>query len=278
MKIIVLNGFCLSLIFSYPAWSQTQEEIDYVTKAMKRPQTKSSTLSFFAGLYEGQGQYAKAIEYYKKMQDIYAADPGLGPTSVKYAWLLTKLAICYKASGNTNEALSLCKRAVSIVGDRTPENSPIEVNYLNGVAENCKIVLGSVPLPKSPAKLIAPVTELQGIPSSEITNLDTQELVAIQSAQSAMRYGTDSHEYLKELLYLANILTLKKKYTDAEPLFKKIIGQVEEKRGAETQMLLVPLSNYGYMLKQSGRTAEADSILERIKRINSLDGRPATTI
>jgi len=159
--VVIFITSVIAAVFSCErSFAQTQEEMDLVTHRFGRPQTKSSTCSFLAGQFEATGQFEKAIEYYSKMLKVYADDPALGPTSPKYAWALTKIALCEKKAGHSSKAAALCKKARDIVSGRTPDNDRFNTDYLNGIEKNCLSILGTAP---SSEHSSSPYIELQGI-------------------------------------------------------------------------------------------------------------------
>src|SRR5690348_15931561 len=114
---------CLTLAVSGScAMAQTPEQIEMVAKIQKQPQTKASTLSFLAGVAQGENKFDEALEYYNAMLKIYAADPGLTADCPKYAWILTRRAQCEKAIGKNDEAVADSKNALEIIAGLTPSN------------------------------------------------------------------------------------------------------------------------------------------------------------
>lgn len=268
-----LSLLAVIILCSGKASGQTQEEIDHVTRILGRPQTRSSTCSYLAGIQEGLQHYEKAIEYYKKMLQIYGSDPALGTKSAKYAWCLTKIAFCEKARGNQNVAESLCNQALEITKGRTADNENYDADYLKGIAKYSSIVFGRTIRLSAPSIPTA-VNLVSGLPVSEVNNLAEKEVGAIGRVAAARAHGPRDMRLLRELLYLANVYTLEGKYKQAESTFKEVIAAAEGQFGKNSGMLMKPLSNYGYMLQLQGRTKEAEETLQRMKAINQ---NPSTT-
>lgn len=257
---LVLNSLQLS------AFAQTNSELPSVEKVTGREQSKSSALSFSAGLLEAKGDYKSALDNYQKILEIYKNDPGIGANSARAAWAMSKIAVVQNKAGKKEDAARKCKEALALIDGQTPDNNPDEGNYIVMTRQNCLMVLDKDMPPKSPPH--APKVTLKPIAVSEIEDLDEREKqVAELLSLSAKKKDNSSQEYLKRALYLANIYTLKKKYKDAEPLFKKVISALEKKFGKSSAALLNPLSNYGYMLSQAGRKLEAETLLKRMKTI-----------
>lgn len=261
-SLIALFLIAMALSAGTPSWSQTPAELARVKKITKNTrQTKSSSLLMLAGLAEAKGDYKKAKDYYGKILTIYKNDPGIGPASAKYAYMMAKEAQCDFRVGKKDLAIKRCKEALAIAEAR--RSDPKEYNFFLGTRQACGIVLGKN-MPKS-GKVAAkiPVPELKTIPSSDIHDLaerekEVKKFMAQDKSQS-------SPEQVKRTLYLANVYTLEKKYSNAEPLFKKVISDIEKKNGKFSPQLLTPLSNYGYLLKQQGKQQEADAVLKRMQ-------------
>lgn len=256
----------LSLLSPAMALAESATDLSAVEKVTGRVQTKASGLSFSSAMLEGKGDYKKALENYKQLLEIFKNDPGLGPDSARYAWALSKTAICQNKLQNKPEAQKLCKEALALIDGLTPDNSPIDGNYLILTRQNCLIVLDKEMPPKSPAR--NPKQKLKSIVACDIDNLQEEENQLKQIiATEAKKKGKLSAEQMNNWLYLANIYTLEKKYTEAEPLFKKAMAAQEKQYGKTGEKLLPALSNYGFMLKQAGKEKEAQLILKRMQLI-----------
>lgn len=256
--------------FAFPVcvFAQTKEEIDLVTKTMGRKQTQASTLSFLAGKAQGGGKFDEALSCYERMLKIYASDPGLGVDSPKYAWGLARRAQCLKASGREKEAMSDARRAIEIVSDYPPKVFPAEAAYVNNAIDFAASVIGKPAVveyfrEKKPRRL---AFKLKPIAGSEIPDI----IERTESTKSRIaNLSKDSHDYYVEVLYLANLYSLQNKYALAQPLFIEVIDWSKKQFGAsDPRYLLVPLSNYGYMLMQSGKVAESKKIEEELKSID----------
>lgn len=255
----------LMLVCPTGVFAQTKEEIELVTKTMGRKQTPASTLSFLAGTAQGHGKFAEALSCYDRMLKIYAADPALGNESPKYGWGLARRSQCLKALGRDEEALADSKRAIEIVSDYPPKIFPVEASYVNGAIDCAVSVMGTSAVveyfkAKKPRR---PSVKLKPIAGSEIADIDERTQ---QTKQKLAALAKDDREYFMQALYLANLYTLQKKYDLAEPLFKQVIDW-SRKQNSE-RYLMVPLSNYGYMLVQSGRIDEGKRIEEELKAID----------
>jgi tetratricopeptide (TPR) repeat protein len=252
---------------STPGWAQTQSEINQVSTITKREQTNASALNFIASLSLTKGDYKKAESCYKKILDIYKNDPGVGPKSAKYAMYMSKVALCQTRLDQKADAIKTSKEALSIISGQTPRNNPEEGNFIIMTRQNCTQILGKDMPPQGPPK--APAPQLKSIPLSEIANLHEREKQAVLFVSRAEKKGKSSKAYMKDVLYLANIYTLEKKYSLADPLFQKSLQIAEKKFGKNSMELQTPLSNYGYMLMQTGNTNAAQGILSRMQQISS---------
>lgn len=297
MTFKIAIGFLLGFFFLFPSssYAQSTAEIDQVTKLTKRVQTKGSALAFLGGIAESKGDYKKARDNYKKMLEIYKNDPGIGPNSARYAYALSKIALCdNKIDTLKADASKVCKEALAIIEGQTPDTNPGEGNYVVMTRQNCAMILGKgMPAQSTPRP---PQVQLKCIPSSEISDLAYNEKTAraaLSSCEKVIKGATPAvlkstaagsgkaskevknalveaakKDYLRQELYLANICTLEKKYSDAEPLFKKVIAAIESKFGKNSPQLLTPLSNYGYMLKESGKEDAAEEVLKRLQQVS----------
>lgn len=116
-------------------FAQTDEEIAHASQYIGRPQTKTSTLAFFAGFYEQKLQYDKAIDYNKRMLALFEQD--LGKYSPKTAWALSKIAKCYMLEGKDSLAEPYCKRCWQILDQTSLGESrflQFEIDALNTCA------------------------------------------------------------------------------------------------------------------------------------------------
>lgn len=262
--LIYLLGF--SLIHGAPVFCQSQAEIDQVTTITKRVQTNCSALIFIAGLAQTNGDYKKAESCYKKILDLYKTDPGIGPKSAKYAWILSRIALCDLKLEENSKAAKQSKEALVIIDGQTPDNNPDEGNFIIMTRQNCAVILGKSMPPLVPAK--PPELRLKSIALTEIPNLKEREK-QVQGFLHTAEQKKSGSAYMKDLLYLANVYTLEKKNTEAEPLFKRAISLAEKKSGKNSPELLTPLANYGYLLQQAGKQKEAGEILSRMEQIRN---------
>lgn len=267
---VLFASMVFLLLSTSPAFAQTKEEIDFVTKTVGRKQTPASTLSFLAGSEQGQRKFTQAITRYEAMLKIYAADPGLGKDCPKYAWGLARKAQCLKALGKDKDAIADSKRAIEIVSDFPPKVYPAEKTYVNDAIDFAASVIGTdavVKYFKSKRPLRRP-TALKPIAASEIADI-AERTTKTKATVAAM--AKDNPDYYLETLYLANLYTLQKKYAIAEPLFKSVIEWSNKNfAGKDNRSLLVPLSNYGYMLQQSGRVDEARNIAAKLRELDEV--------
>lgn len=111
---IAILSIMVGMSFCVPTQSQTQQEIDQASALLKRPQTKSGTLSFWAGIYFGKGDYVKAAEYYEKLGALYELDNG--PISPKLAWASAKEAECQKLLKHDDKCKALVAKTQTIIG------------------------------------------------------------------------------------------------------------------------------------------------------------------
>ena len=266
----------LLLVFAFlsptAVFSQTQAELDQVKAITKRVPTNCSALIFIAGTAQARGDYKKAESSFKKILDIYKNDPGIGPKSVRYAWILSRLALCHLYSGEKTEAARTGKEALALIDGQTPENNPDEANFLVAARQNCTLVLGKDTPAPGPAK--APDLQLKSIPASDIGNLaeqekQTREYLRTFEQNNTHKSAASESAYTRALLYQSNIYTLEKRNAEAELLFKKAINLIEKQSGKNSAVLLTPLSNYGYLLQQSGKKTDADAVLARMQKINT---------
>ncbi len=267
MTLSRLTSFCFAftILSALPVFSQTQDEMDLVSRITKKPQTKASTLSFLAALAEGKGERRKAVDSYNKLLAIYKSDPGIGDKSPKVAWVISKIGVVEMKFERKEEACTKCKEALRMVEGLTPGNSPGDGNYLLMIKQNCTPILGEdMPAP-GPAKPL--VARLKCIPSSDIPDLAEEEKLVKEHLAKEGKKEKNPIVHARTLLYLANIYTLEKKYKDAEPLFKKSISIIEKHSNRTSPKLIDPLSNYGYMLQQAGKQAEADAVLARLSKL-----------
>lgn len=256
----------LSVPYPAPVKAESSTDLSAVEKVTGRVQTKVSGLSFAAAMLEAKGDYKKALENYKQLLEIFKNDTGLGPDSARYAWALSKIAVCQNKLQNKPEAQKLCKEALSLIDGLTPDNSPTDGNYIILSRQNCLIVLDKEMPPNSPPK--NPKQKLKSIVACEIENLQEEEnqLKQVLAAEAKKKAKTSTGQ-INNWLYLANIYTLEKKYAEAEPLFKKSIAGLEKQSGKTSEKLLPALSNYGFMLKQAGKEKEAELVLKRMRTI-----------
>lgn len=215
-----------------------------------------------AALAESKGEYKKARDNYNKILDIYKSDPGIGTESARYAYIMAKSAVCENRQGDKTLAAKKCKEAITIANGNF-DNSASENNYRIMTRQTCATVLGKDLPAASKAEPKAITLQFKPIATSDIHDLAKRELevkkfIAEDKKASAV-------VQMKRNLYLANIYTLEKKYLLAEPLFKKVIANVEKKYGKHSPQLLTPLSNYGFLLKQQGKQKEADAVLKRMQ-------------
>jgi tetratricopeptide (TPR) repeat protein len=96
-----------------PVYCQTQEEMDGATKILGRPQTKTSALSFWAGVAEGKKYYAKAADYYANMEKLYELD--FGPFNGRVAWAMAKRANCLSLKGDDLEAIAVATKCQGVI-------------------------------------------------------------------------------------------------------------------------------------------------------------------
>ena len=261
----LISVLALLLIAALPAWSQTPAEMARVKKLTKRPQTKASSLLVLAGLAESKGDYKKAKEYYGTLLDIYKNDPGVGPDSPRCAYMIAKQGQCEKRVGNKAEAEKKANEALAMVKDYHGTDSK-ENNYVLMTRQNCSIIMGKALPAPAKAKSI-PVPQFKTIPSSDIQDLAQEEKQVKEFMAEHLKKKLDpaSPEQMKRILYLANVYTLEKKYSQAEPLFKQVIANIEKKSGKHSPQLLSPLSNYGFLLKQQGKIQESNEVLKRMQ-------------
>lgn len=260
---ILLLGFLSSSQLA--VFAQTQAELDQIKSITKRAPTNCSTLVLTASLALTNMDYKKAESCYNKVLDIYKSDPGLGPRSVKYAWVLSRLALCKMRSGQKTESLRLCKEALAIIDSQNVGANASEDTYIITTRENCEQVLGKGSTVEAAPKL--PPLQLKSIPLSDIADIKQQEKQTRERLSKVCGRGKTGSAYTRELLYLANIYTLEKKSREAEPLFKEAISRVEKESGKNSPALLSPLSNYGYLLVQLQRHREATALLARMQKI-----------
>ena len=265
LSAVVLLAFVFAGVL--PGEAQTQAEINQVASITKREQTNASALNFIASLSLTKGDYKKAETCYKKILDIYKNDPGVGQKSAKYAMYMSKIALCQTRLDQKAEATKNSKEALGIIAGQTPRNNPDEGNFIIMTRQNCVQILGKdMPAPGPPK---TPAPQLKSIPLSDIANLHEREKQAVLFVSRAEKKGKSSKVYMKDVLYLANIYTLEKKYTLADPLFQKALQIADKKFGKNSLELQTPLSNYGYMLMQTGNTNAAQGILSRMQQISS---------
>ncbi len=264
--VIYLSSIFLAPIFLAAAllpaaFCQTASELAQVDKITGREQTQASSLAFLAAMAEAKKDYKKAKSCYLRLLEIYKADPGIGVKAPRYAWVLSKLAICDEKLADLNAAKSKSQEALAIIAGQTPDSNPEESNYIVMTRENCRTILGNKLPATVPAGSVDP--GFKTIPLSEIKDLAARE----KQVKDLLSKSKDmsSPEQLKRALYLANVYTLEKKYADAEPLFKLVINETEKQSGKNSPLLLTPLSNYGYLLKQQGKKREAEAVLKRMK-------------
>lgn len=265
--VIPASILCVSLNAS-AVLAQTKEEIAFVTKTMQRKQTPASTLSYFAGLEQGKGKFTQALARYEAMLKIYAADPGLGPDCPKYGWGLGRKAQCLKALGREKEAVADSRRAIQIVSDYPPRVFPAEASYVIQAIDFSASVIGKPAVLKyfKEKKPIRRPFKLKPIAGSEIA--DIVERTA-QTEASVDSTDKSNPNYYVEVLYLANLYCLQRKYALADPLFKQVIEWSKKTyAGKDNRYLLVPLSNYGFMLMQSGRIEDGKKIEAELKAID----------
>jgi tetratricopeptide (TPR) repeat protein len=261
---ILLLG--ITLATASPAFSQSKADLGQVNTLSRRLPTSCAALIFIAGIAQGKGEYKKAENCYKKVLDIYKNDPGIGAKAPKYAWILSRIALCQSRSGNKTEAAKQSKEALALVDGLIPDRcSGEEGNFVITVRQNCEMILGKDMPPPGPPRTLP--LELKTIPASDIANLEETEKQTKECLRQAEKKNKASSASMKDMLYLANIYTLEKKNKQAEPLFKKSITLAEKIYGKNASELIDPLSNYGYLLQETGRQKQAEALLKRMQQI-----------
>lgn len=250
-----------------PALGQTARELEQVSSVTKRAQSNASALIFVANLAEAKGEYKKAIDSYNKLLNIYKSDPGIGASSAKCAWLISKVAVCYNKMERKPDATKKCKEALAIFDSEAYDNNPSDESFAAMARENCAAILGKEMPPAPPVRTAE--ARFRIIPLSDFADLSESEKQVKERLSLLQKKESSSLRTLKGQIYLADIYTLEKKYTDAEPLFKKAIAGMQKKLGKNDRQLVEPLSNYGYMLQAVGKQKEADDVLKRMQQIIS---------
>jgi tetratricopeptide (TPR) repeat protein len=150
MKTLLLGslGIVLSSVFCCSAGAQTQEQIDEAARLLGRPQTKTSALSFWAGVAEGEGKYEEANKFYVQMQALYELD--FGPLNGRVAWMLAKQALCFSKLGDRQKAAGLVSRAQEMIASRFAASEGGERKYF----ESARQILTSPDLAVAEATLI----------------------------------------------------------------------------------------------------------------------------
>lgn len=240
-----------------------QAQIEQITG---RSQSQASALVFSAQLDEAKSEYKKALDTYQELLNIYTKDPGLGADSARAAWALAKMSYCQARLGRIEQAAKSAKDSLNAMSGLNASNTPKDTNYLVTARELCRAVLGKS-MPGSAAKQKNPA--LKPFVLCDLENMDeSAKLVKQILARSEKTKESSSLEYAKRTLFLANVYTIKKRYAEAEPLFKKALAAFEKRSGKMSPYLIEPLSNYGYMLEQSGRKTEAEQVLSRLATIS----------
>lgn len=257
-----------------PAFSQSSADIAQVSSITKRAQSEATALLFVANLAETKADYKKAIESYNKLLSIYKSDPGIGPNSAKCAWVVSKIALCYSRLARREDAAKKCKEALAILNADTYDNNPADDGFAAMARDNCSPILGKEMPPASPAKPVE--ARLRIIPLSNFVDIAESEKQVKEAVGLMQKKEASAFRTYRGQLYLADIYTLEKKYTDAEPLFKKSIAGLQKKLGKDDKQLVEPLSNYGYMLQAAGKQQEADNVLKRIQKI--IDSRKTVIV
>ncbi len=79
----------------------------------------------------------------------------------------------------------------------------------------------------------------------------------------------DNPSIANPLNNLAGIYYAEKKYSDAEPLYKRSLAIVEKSLGPTHPSVGVILANYADLMKATGRTEEADKMVARANQIKN---------
>ncbi len=257
----------MSIAATNPALAQTQEEIDLATKILKRPQTKSSTLSFFAGVALGMKDYAKAIEYYEKMCALYELDDG--PLSCKLAWACAKQAECEKLLGHTQKATDLVSKSRSIMASWKEPPKGFE-EYLEEAKRLCDSVSE-----KGDATAVSETTKVANAIRGKQSMIEAQKAtVALRSgnleeAIAHFNAGIDACEIPEEdsfralmMVKLGDLLIAHKELEAAETVFNDV-----EKVETRSPKAVDPLDRISVerglaavKLKQ-GKTEESEKML-----------------
>lgn len=251
------------------ALAQTQQEIDAVTRIMKRPQTKTSTLSFLAGAAFGTKDYAKAIEYYEKMCAIYELDEG--PLSCKLAWAFAKRAECEKLLGHNQQATDLISKSRSIMATWKEPPSKGYAQYLEEAKRICDSVAGA----KGDNAEASVSTQVENSTRTKKSIIEAQKAsVALRSgnleeAIAQFKVAIDACEVPSEdgfralmMVKLGDLLIAHKELDDAEELFNSI-EKIENRSPKEVDPLdRISVERGLAVIKfRRGKTEEAEKML-----------------
>lgn len=95
---------------------------------------------------------------------------------------------------------------------------------------------------------------------------EKQFLAALKEAQG---FGPDDLRLAKSLNNVGAVYAVEGKYSKAEPLYKRSLAILEKTLGAEHPDVATCLENYGALLRQMRRTAEAETLEARARAIRA---------
>lgn len=140
--VVYLSILTLSFVLAAPGYCQSKEVVEQISKITKRQQTSASALLFACGLAEAKGDYKGAAESYSQLLQIYKDDPGVGSKSARFAWILSKLALCQSKLNEKDEATKTCTDAMSVINGKFSVRTAEDGELIEVARRNCSRILG----------------------------------------------------------------------------------------------------------------------------------------
>ena len=247
-----IGALILSMALATSAFAQAQEEIDRATEILHAPQTKTSTLPYWAGYYRAAGDNARALEYYTKMKALYLADDG--PQSGRAVWAASNMSMCLQAIGQTDKAKTLAAQCLKEI--REGKFSDRDREYVERAGGICEAILSG----KSPD----PVGSQEA--RNAIADAERQVLAEVDAAS---KKGAYSQEYAQSLVKLARMYRIAGKYAESARSFKSAVYIIDNMAGPFHPILLPILKEYAMVLEAAGNKQESAAIAKRVQDIAS---------
>jgi tetratricopeptide (TPR) repeat protein len=248
----LVTATAATLMLANAAGAQTQAEMENVERILHAPQTKTSTLSFYAGMYLGSGQNDKALEYYSKMKALYEQKYPAG--SAPMIWINSQIALCYFKLNDKDKAVALAKQCLA-EADKIP------------ASDKEQLALPSLKIAKETATAIIE-GKTPSITSGKI-DLAEEERKAVAEAEENKKRGAYSQGYALSLIQLGRVYALEKKYDKAAESYKFAIHIMTDMIGPLHPALAPVLNAYALTLDAIGDQKTSAEMRERIRLIEA---------